>query len=494
MDRVKFWRGVPCSRHLLGGVSLLVCSSMLLPQCNPGGLDAQDFVLLSENGFDASDHDDDNNEYAWSMRYFRPDGDKSGTVYVGTGNNISGIFTYYAEANLSGGETDNPPVLPPEIRRHRPDLGEDVWEKVLDYRDIDDDLKTYGFRSMIVYDAESETQKGALTSYLYAGSQGVDGSTLWRSSTGDAGTWESVFTSGPNSASMRALAVHDGKLYVGFAFDALAMENPPAAEIWVSENGVGFEPVMQDGFGDPNNRAVEFLMPFDGWLFAGTKNDVDGYEVWKLDGPGDQDEPVQVVDNGGPDSRNESAGTAFVFKEKLYVGSLIFYGYNRIQNNGFKGCDIIRIDTDDSWETVVGPRSVSGYNSGFNYFTNAYCWQFEEHDGWLYTGTFDQATLLAGLLDNLPAIIALLQEQNQKAALGEFLDFDDWMRLMEGGGDIFKTQDGENWFRITSDGLGNRGNYGWRTMESTPDGHLYLGSANPTNGLEIWRTVEPLEE
>ncbi len=482
-------------RHLLGAVSLVACSGMLLPQCNPGGLEATDFVLVSKSGFDPDDSAEDHNEYAWSMRYFQPDGTVYGHVYVGTGNNVSGILAYYAEANISGGDTDNPPALPPEIRRHRPDLGEDEWEKVFDYRDVDDDLQTYGFRSMVIYNAEDAGDKGARANYLYAGSQGIRGSTLWRSKTGDPDSWESVFTSGPNGASMRALTVHNGNIYVGFAFDALALEDPPSAEIYVSEDGINFEPLVQDGFGNPNNRGVEFLISYNDWLWAGTKNDVDGYEVWKFEGPGDGSEPSRIVEHGGPDARNEAAGTASIFKGKLYIGSLIFYGFNRVQNQGFKGFDVIRIDTDDSWETVVGPHSTSGYDSGFNYFTNAYCWQMREYDGWLYLGTWDQATLLAGLLDGLPQLIALLQEQQQeKAVLGEILSIEDWLRLTEAGGDLFKSQDGDNWFRVTSDGLGDRGNYGWRTMETTPDGELYLGSANPTTGLEVWRATPPAEE
>jgi len=292
---------------------------------------------------------------------------------------------------------------------------------------------------------------------------------------------------------MRALAAHDGKLYAGFAFDTVGQEVQPPGEIWVSDDGISFEPLMQDGFGNPYNRGVEFLISYNGWLWAGTKNDAEGYEVWKLEGPGGAGGPVKVVDHGGPDPRNEAAGTPAIFKGKLYVGSLLFYGYNRVQDYGFKGCDIIRIDSDDSWETVVGNNSISGYDSGFNYFTNAYCWQMKEHDGWLYAGTWDQANLLAGLLDNLPELIEFLQEQ-QKAIAGEVLDIDDWYRLTEAGGDIFKTQDGTHWFPLTQDGLGNRENYGFRTMESTPDGDFYLGTANPASGLEVWRAVPAAED
>src|SRR5262249_13894967 len=118
------------------------------------------------------------------------------------------------------------------------------------------------------------------------------------------------------------------------------------------------------------------------------------------------------------------------------------------------------------------------------------CWQMKEHDGWLYAGTWDQGNLLAGVIYDSPAVLSYFTGQSNLPST-TLLNLNLWLRLTESGGDIFKTQDGINWFPITQDGLGNRNNYGWRTMLSTPDGYFYLGSANPTDGLEIWRAGGP---
>lgn len=478
------------ARHLAGALMLLLGCSVMLPQCDSGGLTAANFVKVSENGFDIEDHAQDSNDYAWSMCYFKPDGSKTGHVYVGTGNNIFGVSASIIESVQNGNDPTDLPAKPPEIRRYRPDIGPKEWEKVFDYREVEsDELETYGFRRMITYRGANSDGKGGRSNYLYAASQGL-GSTLWRSRTGDAGDWEQVFSTGMNHASIRGMAEHKGRLYIGYAFDIINRNIPPA-EIWVSDDGIHFEPVLQDGFGNENNRGVEFLISYNGWLYAGTKNDPEGYEVWKLEGP-DGEGPVKIVEHGGPDPRNEAAGTATIFNGKLYVGSLIFYGYNRRENHGFKGCDIIRVNPDDTWEIIVGPHSLSGYDSGFNFFTNAYCWQLKVHDGWLYAGTWDMGNVLAELFYNLPTVVDYF---NQKALSppDTLLTRDLWERLTESGGDIFKTRDGVHWFPVTQDGLGNRNNYGWRTMESTPEGDFYLGAANPYDGLEVWRAVKPAE-
>ncbi len=53
------------------------------------------------------------------------------------------------------------------------------------------------------------------------------------------------------------------------------------------------------------------------------------------------------------------------------------------------------------------------------------------------------------------------------------------------GADLWKTEDGIFWDPVTLNGFDNPDNYGFRTMI---EGSLYVGTANPFQGCEVWRT------
>jgi len=80
---------------------------------------------------------------------------------------------------------------------------------------------------------------------------------------------------------------------------------------------------------------------------------------------------------------------------------------------------------------------------------------------------------------------------------GSKADLLDWIETMENnlnnmiwnrGADLYKSFDGVHWFEVSQDGLGDRNNYGIRTMKSVGP-YLYLGTTNPTTGLEVWRSI-----
>jgi hypothetical protein len=51
--------------------------------------------------------------------------------------------------------------------------------------------------------------------------------------------------------------------------------------------------------------------------------------------------------------------------------------------------------------------------------------------------------------------------------------------------DLFRTQDGIHWVRVTNTGFEERDNFGVRTLLDTPWG-LMVGAANAVDGLEVW--------
>lgn len=437
-----------------------VMAAALITGC---GLDRDDFVQIGEDGFEYADHQRDGNDYGWGMEYFAPDAGPA-YLYVGTGNNLAALMNHNILLALGLVTLDDSPARPPEIRRYRSDLEPRLWERVFDYRDVERrPYETIGFRFMKAYRAQSDGR-----AYLYAATMGTRPA-LWRSVSGDPGTWELVWTLDEVGA-VRWMEPHRELLYIAVSHDVPTEVRP--GQLWATD-GAAFWPVMQDGFGDPANRGVMALASFNGWLYAGTANYATGYEVWKLAGPRDE-APRRVVQYGGPDPRNDIAGTMTVFNGHLYVGSLIFLGFNFETLNGFKGFDLIRIRTDDSWETSIGPGALSDIGSGFDRWSNAYCWSMEPHEGWLYLGTYDVATTLRVA----PYGLAQLWESHK-------LDADGLSLALGAGADLYKTSDGITWLPVTTDGFGDPGNYGFRTMRSVDD-MLYIGTANPYTGLEIW--------
>jgi len=224
-----------------------------------------------------------------------------------------------------------------------------------------------------------------------------------------------------------------------------------------------------------------------------------------------------------------------VFNNKLYVGtlSLPLKAGDPVELIFPKGFELIRIDTADNWELVIGdyiPREPppggpvyqvpqSGWPAGFGNLFNFYCWSLQAHDGVLYLGTFDFSSFLrfipvemfTGYYELTPEeqeqmaacleqLIGLLEElgagedciEPLQALLEVFQEEPlDWVEAWQvfidwfAGGDLWKTEDGVRWEPVTLNGLGSPGNYGFRTMVS---GSLYLGTSNPfqEGGCEVW--------
>ena len=442
-----------------------------MPGCD---LNQTDFVRISESGFDATDNRMDWNDYPNSMIYFVPDGKQKGYIYVGTGNGINELMA--GSLGLLGGDSGE---RPPEIRRYRPDLGPMTWERVFDYRDFESgpDFTSTTFRNMTQYRSESDG-----VNRLYASTFGAV-PTIWRSATGEPGTWEN-FWSTSERGSIRWMTEHKGLLYIAISNDITAdgsvLESPGAI---FATDGATVWPIMEDGFGNPANGAIESLISYNGWLWAGTANNESGFEIWKLEGPNGEG-PVQVVTHGATNRFNSAAVTPFVFKDHLYWGSMVFMGIY------VKGCVLLRINPDDTWDTIVGPNGLSGYSEGFNNDKNGYLWSMGEHEGWLYAGTCDFNSIKQAFVDNVghsaPALIRQIfkttgQKQSSSNRGSGLVG-----AVTQGGGDLWKSQDGVHWSPVFKNGLGNSYNFGVRQICSAK-GRLYLGLANPWQGFEIWR-------
>lgn len=118
--------------------------------------------------------------------------------------------------------------------------------------------------------------------YLYAGSwvqdSTVHGAEIWRSSTGNSGSWTRVVANGfgdNGNYTLLSMKEFEGYLYASTA-NAVS-----GGEIWRSADGVSWSQVAVDGFGSASNSHVVALAAFDGELYAGTENSTRGAEIWR---------------------------------------------------------------------------------------------------------------------------------------------------------------------------------------------------------------------
>ena len=515
----------------------------------------EDFSRIAANGFN-----DPMNNYAFSMTEF------NGDVYVGTNRNfLCQIFEVLKEVDVIPDEYEFTQFTcasgEPWSYERAQDMCAEIWryhdaEWELVYRSIPVFLPGYlglpglpgnggwvakepGFRNMITF----TDRWGEEAIYAASGISMVPGRLLLKST--DGTTWDPVATPLEMSSDSRSMAVHNGKLYVG------PNRYMPDASIWTADDpiitgdGSNWQKVADFTGEEPGeNVCVTSMASFNGYLYAGTQNDEAGFQVWRSDakspdypGPGQW---TKIIEYGAGDMASTRALTMKVFKGQLYVGSSMFpLSVESPYILDFKGFELIRIDSGDSWELLVGDYLAtmpppgdgelripsSGWPGGFANFFNLYCWSLQEHGGVLYLGSFDMSSFLQflpmeeiieqpafdeffeamednkeGIVIGLTELIAGLEEtgmneefigplrQLKEAFEQEPIDWEQVWQIYSDryvGADLWKTEDGIFWDPVTLNGFDNPDNYGFRTMI---EGSLYVGTANPFQGCEVWRT------
>ncbi len=316
---------------------------------------------------------------------------------------------------------------------------------------------------------------------------------------------------------VRALTSFNGRLYTSPAVGQKRKDNNKAEfmSIMVTDDPLNekWQLACEPHFGDYNNLTVFDMAEFNGFLYAGTLNVNDGFQIWKTKAEGSP--PFswkKVMTHGAHRGRtNQIAMTMQAFGDHIYIGSAVQGGGCDIENMiGPVPPEIIRINADDSWDLVVGEARytpdgfkvpLSGFGPGFGNPFAGYIWSMCTHDGWLYAGTFDWLVSLrfSPIGEGTPnKLRIMLSEKNVEE-----------MIQRDGGFDLWCSRNGSQWTQVTNNGFNNYFNYGLRNMVSTPNG-LFIGAANPfgpdvavkrvagwqyeenpRGGLEIWQGTHP---
>lgn len=465
--------------------------------------------VITSQGRTEDGHKNRANDYAHSMAWFGE------CLYVG----LNRAWLQTLGASLSG---DGPPdinglqagmmdwaeFLRAKIIRYCPDGAgtiEDVYQS--DVTQIDGQYfpNEHAFREMIVVDGEI----CAFNGLGYVPGRLVICST-------DGKTWTPVLTPLEMGSDARAVAVHNGVLYVGPGpgnIPPFPLTTANQATVWERTESTGSvddwtKVASFNGLDHPpgNHAFTSALASFAGKLYAGTLND-QGFQILRSKGSTPMEgDWVTVVDHGAGDQANLIPGTFHVLGDFLYHGTInLPIGVVLAQQLGapievvlsyLKPAELIRIHPDDTYQLVVGNvvpnipppngpttrRPLSGIPAGFFNILNFYIWSMATApctgcgqgsllgpDQVLLAGTWDASTLVRD---------EIIQLANQLGLSQEVID------LLPFGADLWVSRNGRTFFPLDLRGQGDFNNYGIRDMVVHGD-DVYLAWANPKRGFGI---------
>lgn len=449
--------------------------------------------ITKTNGFDENNLDNARqNNYAWSMN------ELNDYIYVGTGRNVPLNIMQNIFEDIITPESITPLEQSnlPEIWRYKKD-GTLPWERVFT-APIEADIS--GFRFMIPFEAIGKENS------LYIGSYGGKFQ-LYKSSTGT--DWEFVESSLeiPGTSS-RGMVVINNTLYVATVDEQTQSEIPvlfsnrdPEMDIWTN-----ILDTSNPDFDESKNPkgAISNMQLFNGKLYVATSSK-DGCAVWRSNGEiPEMNEWTLIVDKGFGDLENKYTLAIGVYNEYLYVSATKKLPLAWLLP---VGCDIIRIDEFDNWQLVVGGEpitpvnptkgvrtdSISGYGSGFDNPFNVYGWQIQQYSNKLIITTFDDSSNMQVILDTLLLNREAIEEEIGQVATGIIINT--YRSIVEIlaiidypiGFDFYESDDGVEFRAEFKGGLCNPDNYGGRMLFVDDNNEMFLGTANPFEGCEVWK-------
>ena len=334
---------------------------------------------------------------------------------------------------------------------------------------------------------------GTFGSYLYAGTYNFGGNVaqLWRS--GDGLNWSPIITNGfgkPSNVGIDHLTEFNGRLYAG-TWNQIDTSTPPntmGGEIWRSSDGLNWDAVVTQGFGDPTNGEVFRFAVFNDTLYASTWSYTDehGFEIWRSS-TGNSEDWTRVISNGFGDANNVAAPSFEVFNNFLYAGT---YNMNT-------GGEVWRSNTGDSgsWSQV----NTDGFGDAGNVIITALA-AFKGH---LYANTLHpQGTTGAQIWrcqtcdgSDWQKVVDNGFGNADTRGMSALEIFNEHLYFVVGnsvsGMEIWRTADGMNWEQVGFAGFGDSNNYAtyWDNSTTVFNNSLFIGTFNSANGGEVWRML-----
>jgi hypothetical protein len=225
------------------------------------------------------------------------------------------------------------------------------------------------------------------------------GAQIWRSATGDSGTWEKVVDEGMGdnfSIGITSMAVFKGSLYAALETDWF---HP--VSIWRTNDGSTWEVVKNDGFGYPDPLPAESFMLnspgsfaiLKGYLYLGIaavdlaavdwehpEINSSPAQIWRTkDGVNWE----QVMKDGWGDWRNFKVDSLVTYNNQLYAAT---WGNNWAWGMPDGGTQVWRSPDGLHWT----PSNEPGFGDSWNWVVHLGC-AVTEYKGSLYYGTMNDA-------------------------------------------------------------------------------------------------------
>lgn len=205
--------------------------------------------------------------------------------------------------------------------------------------------------------------------HLYVGTENKEtGAEVWRAPVERAGNeseWERVLGDDVSRSWYAELTAFDGHLYAGTLMTHTGLaesddeESHAGCRVLRSQDGVNWEIVVDDSFGDSMNNGIISMVVFDGRLYIGTSNTEGGEVHASADGVRWE----RCWKGAGAPERNWHAWKLCVYNDRLYLG------LGRLERIWWSGLGLVSTadgrewiqETDYSLVTHYGMRSMKAY-------------------------------------------------------------------------------------------------------------------------------------
>lgn len=218
-----------------------------------------------------------------------------------------------------------------------------AWEKVItnDFGGSLDIWKFQEFKGMLYVTASSP----------YISDDVPIVNQVWRSATGDEGSWVQVGEF-PNMYFFADFEVYKGALYAISDWSFAPDGSPLSTQVWRTYDGLAWEAVVMDGFGNPLNNNGGGFETFGGYLYAAVGDPTlnsDGGEVYRTQNGMDWE---RVVTAGLGNPNNYKFDGLITYLDDLYLYSV----------NDVDGCQVFRSKDGLTWVQV----NESGWGDPLN--------------------------------------------------------------------------------------------------------------------------------